>query len=544
MNNDNRPARVGIPLLVIFALLVGILLGRGLSRGGDSDRPAAVGVEKLGEVFALLNEHYIDPVATDSLVEVLIPELLENLDPHTAYIPAEDFDKVNSELEGSFSGIGISYQIMNDTITVLEIISGGPAEKVGLNAGDRIIAIDDSLMTTGNVGMDDVVKLLRGPAGTGVKVTVRRAGAPQPLNFDITRDEIPVTSIDASYIIAPGVGYIKVNQFGRNTFEEFYTEMLMLKADGAKNFILDLRGNGGGFLDVAASMADEFLSRGSAIVETRGRDGIVLERNVASGRGSFKQGQLVVLMDEFSASASEILAGAIQDNDRGTIVGRRSFGKGLVQTQQDLSDGSALRITTARYYTPSGRCIQKPFTKGNYAGYGEEVYMRYLNGEMFSQDSAKIDKSLIFTTVGGREVYGGGGIMPDVFVPADTANVTNYYTQVANAGLLHRFSFKYADEHRTQLDQATTADELLRLLPGDSQLLGEFVNYAAANGVPARWYYINISRPVIVNQLKALIARDVLGSAAFYEIYNADDNVVNRALQIISSNDAKSTRKK
>lgn len=544
MNNDNRPTQFGLPLLVIFALIVGVLLGSHLRKDDDSERPANAGVAKLDEVFALLNEHYIDPVAVDSLVEVLIPDLLESLDPHTAYIPAEDFDKVNSELEGSFSGIGISYQLMNDTITVLEIISGGPAEKVGLNAGDRIVAIDDSIMTRGDIGMDDVVKLLRGPKDTEVKVTVMRLGATAPLDFTITRDDIPVTSIDASYMIAPEVGYIKVNQFGRNTFEEFYTEMLMLKADGAKDYIIDLRGNGGGFLDIAAAMADEFLHRGNAIVETRGRGGEVYERSVATGRGSFKDGQLVVLMDEFSASASEILAGAIQDNDRGVIVGRRSFGKGLVQTQQDLSDGSALRITTARYYTPSGRCIQKPFVKGNYAGYSDEVYERYLRGEMFSQDSIKLDKSLIFNTRGGREVYGGGGIMPDVFVPADTANVTSYYTQVVNAGLMHRFAFKYADAHRSRLDQAATADELTALLPSDSALLSEFVNFAAANGVPARWYYINISRSLIVNQLKALIARDVLGSAAFYEIYNADDNVVNRALQIISVDGAKSILKK
>lgn len=543
-NNSNRPAIVGIPLLVVLALLAGMLLGRHMAGGSDSEAQAEAGVDKLAEVFELLNEHYIDPVPVDSLVEALIPELLESLDPHTAYIPAKDFDKVNAELEGSFSGIGISYQIMNDTITVLEIISGGPAEKVGLSAGDRIIAIDDSTMTTGHVGMEDVVSLLRGPEGTDVKVTVKRFGAAAPLSFTITRDEIPVTSIDASYMIAPQVGYIKVNQFGRNTFEEFYTAMLMLKADGARHFILDLRGNGGGFLDIAAAMADEFLSRGSAIVETRGRDGVIMERSVATGRGSFKDGQLAVLMDEYSASASEILAGAIQDNDRGVIVGRRSFGKGLVQTQHDLSDGSALRITTARYYTPSGRCIQKPFVKGNYGNYADDVYERYVRGEMFSQDSIKLNKDLMFATVGGREVYGGGGIMPDVFVPADTSGVTNYYTQVVNAGLLHRFAFKYADANRSRLDQATNADELLSLLPSDSALLSEFVGYAAANGVPARWFYINISRGLLVNALKALIARDVLGSAAYYEIDNASDNVVNRALQIISGTEAKSILKK
>lgn len=544
MNNKNKPIIIGIPALIIVTLLIGMFIGGAISRRSAAKQVPQRGVAKLGEVFELLTENYIDPVNVDSIAELLIPDLLETLDPHTAYIAAEDFDNVNSELEGSFSGIGISYQIMNDTITVLEIISGGPAERVGLNAGDRIIAIDDSVMTRGDVSMNDVVKLLRGPEDTRVKVTVKRTGAPAPLDFDIVRSEIPVTSIDASYMITPTVGYIKVNTFGRNTFEEFYTEMIMLKAAGATDYIIDLRGNGGGYLDVAVNMADEFLGTGDVIVETRGRYGELYDRSVATASGSFKEGDLVVLMDDFSASASEIFAGAMQDNDRGVIVGRRSFGKGLVQTQHDLSDGSALRITVARYYTPSGRCIQKPFTRGDKASYSDEVFERYLNGEVFSADSTKLDTKLAFHTAGGRTVYGGGGIMPDVFVPADTANVTSYYSQVVNAGLVHRFSFRYADAHRAALDKATTADELMRLLPSDSALLSEFVNYAAANGVPARWYYINISRPLIVNLLKALIARDVLDSAAFYEIDNTADNAVNRALEIIAAGKADSILKK
>lgn len=543
MNKNNKLILIGVPVMIAVTLLIGIFIGSAFSKG-RSGQQASEGVDKIGEVFGLLEENYIDPVNVDSIVELMIPQMLEMLDPHTAYISADDLNDVNSELEGSFSGIGISYQIMNDTITVLEIISGGPAERVGLNAGDRIIAIDDSTMTGGDVVMDDVMKLLRGPEDTHVKVTVKRTGAAEPLDFDIVRGEIPVTSIDASYMITPTTGYIKVNTFGRNTFEEFYTEMLMLKSSGAENYILDLRGNGGGYLDVAASMADEFLSAGDVIVETRGRDGALYDRSIATGTGSFKDGDLVVLVDEFSASASEILAGAIQDNDRGVIVGRRSFGKGLVQTQHDLSDGSALRITVARYHTPSGRCIQKPFVRGNNSGYGDEVFERYLNGEIFAADSTKLDTKLAYFTTGGRTVYGGGGIMPDVFVPADTSNVTNYYSQVVNAGLVHRFSFQYADAHRAQLDEATTADELLHLLPSDGALLAEFVNYAAANGVPARWYYINISRPLLVNTLKALIARDVLGSAAFYEIDNATDNVVKRAEELIATKRAASILKK
>ncbi|MDE6166078.1 MAG: PDZ domain-containing protein, partial [Muribaculaceae bacterium] len=433
-----------------------------------------------------------------------------------------------------FSGIGISFQVMNDTITVLEVISGVPSEKVGLMPGDLIVEVNDTVVAGRKMASDDVVKMLRGPRDSQVRLEIRRAGSPELLSYVVTRGDIPVTSIDASYLIAPEVGYIKVNKFGRNTFTEFFTQMLMLKADGARDFILDLRGNGGGYLDVAVRMANEFLGAGDVIVETRGRDDEAAESVHADGSGTFRTGGLAVLLDEFSASASEIVAGAIQDNDRGIILGRRSFGKGLVQTQEDLSDGSAVRITTARYYTPSGRCIQKPFTKGQADNYALEIYDRYASGEVFSADSVKLDTSLLYHTRAGREVYGGGGIMPDIFVPADTANITAYYTRVSNAGLLHRFTFEFVDANRARLDAATTVDELLALLPSDGALLGDFVQFASRNGVPTRWYYVNISRPLLVNVLKALIARDVLGTAAFYEIDNTRDNVVARALTALA----------
>ncbi len=540
MKNNNKAALIGVPVLIITALLFGLLLGSQLpTRERVTPQSTDItGINKLNEIMQLLDREYVDKINPDSLIEEIIPQMLTNLDPHTVYIPNEEIDDVNEEIEGSFFGIGISYQIMNDTITIMEIISGGPSERVGLMAGDRIIEIDDSVMTQKRISANDVVKLLRGPEGTKVKVGIKRNGSPELLSYEITRGEIPINSIDASYLITPTTGYIKVNTFSRNTFDEFLTAMILLKAAGAENYILDLRGNGGGLLGTAIAMANEFLEIGDFIVETRGRDGITDDVVASNGLGSFKNGQLVVLIDEFSASASEIVAGAIQDNDRGLIIGRRSFGKGLVQIQETLSDSSAIRITTQRYYTPSGRCIQKPFKKGDIDTYDLEVFDRYYSGEAFSADSAKIDKSQIFYTAAGRTVYGGGGIMPDKFVPADTTHVTGWYSQVVNAGLLHQFAFKYADENRARLDQAASSSEILNLLPSDGVLLSEFVRYTAANNIPTRWYYISISRPLLLNYIKAMIARDILGSAAFYEIRNTSDNVVTEALEAIANGSA------
>ncbi len=524
-----------VPLLFVAIFACGAFLGWKLNRpAGHADGPEA----KLGEILGILSENYVDNVNLDSIVEATIPSLLENLDPHTAYIPAKDLEDVNADLEGSFSGVGISFQVMKDTITVVEIISGGPSEKVGLMAGDRIVEVNDSLVAGTGISADGVRSLLRGPSGTTVELKVARSSSATLLPFTVTRGEIPITSIDASYMLDDSIGYIKVNKFGRNTYNEFFTEMMMLSASGAKDVVIDLRGNGGGFLDVAIRMANDFLERGEPIVFTKGRDGELLYAASANGTGSFRKNRVVVLMDEFSASASEILAGALQDNDRGLIMGRRSFGKGLVQQQMELSDSSALRVTTARYYTPSGRCIQKPWQKGHNELYAEEVYDRFLAGEAFSADSIKFDESLKFLTGTGRTVFGGGGIMPDVFVPSDTTNYSKYLTQVINAGLLHKFAFEFTDANRAHLDGASSSEEMLKLLPSDDELLRQFVSFAASNGVPARWYYINLSRPLLVNQLKALIARDALGIAAYYEIANLRDQVVSRAVKAIKSGEA------
>jgi carboxyl-terminal processing protease len=537
MNNQNKSWLIGMPLVLAFALVAGLWMGSLMARR----QQRSTGTEKFQEILTLLSESYVDHVNMDSLMEEFIPQFLQNFDPHTAYIPASDLEQVNADLEGSFSGVGIAFQVQNDTIMVTEVVSGGPSEKVGLMAGDRIVSINDSVVAGNGILAEKVQKLLRGKADTKVKIGVRRASSAKELTYTVTRGEVPVTSIDASYIIAPGVGYVKVNKFARNTFDEFYTELIRLGADGAADFIIDLRGNGGGFLDNAILMANEFLSPGAGIVVTRGRDGHELVSATADGTGSFasKKHQVVVLIDEFSASASEIFAGAMQDNDRGLIVGRRSFGKGLVQEQLTLNDGSAIRITTARYYTPSGRCIQKPYVKGHTSAYLEEVYDRYFGGEAFSADSVKHDDKQTFHTAHHRTVYGGGGITPDIYVASDTSAYSKYLNSVFNAGLVHQFAFEYTDANRAALDRASTSDELLALLPSDSDLLSQFVSYAARHGVPAQWYYINISRPMLINRLKAYIARDALGVAACYEVLNSDDNMVAEALRALKAGKAK-----
>ena len=421
--------------------------------------------------------------------------------------------------------------MLTDTITVVEVLSGGPSEKVGLLAGDRIITIDDSIVSGKNWSQEKVVNTLRGPEDTKVKLGVKRDNADKMLTFTVTRGEIPMTSIDAAYMIDDEIGYVKVNKFSETTYDEFLNAMAQLRYDGAKKYIFDLRSNGGGMMDAAIRMANEFLSSGDVIVSTKGRKEEMNAVSRANGLGSFQKEDLTVLIDEYSASASEILAGAIQDNDRGLIIGRRSFGKGLVQQQIDLPDHSAIRLTVARYYTPSGRCIQKSYSPGSTDEYLNEIAERYNHGEGFNADSILIDRSQIFHTVGGREVFGGGGIIPDIYVPNDTAGISKYYISVFNAGLLHKYSFKYIDSNRHRLEQALDVPELLSMLPPDDQLLNDFVNYAHREGkIAPRWYYINISRNLILDILKSMIARDIFGTSAYYEVINDTDISVQRAV--------------
>ncbi|MDE6404001.1 MAG: S41 family peptidase [Muribaculaceae bacterium] len=516
-----------VPVIVALAFVAGI--GSGIYMNRTTGRPAAE--QKIGYIFDMIDAEYVDDVDLDSLVEKTLPSLLSNLDPHSVYIPAESLKAVNEDLDGSFSGVGISFTIQNDTVTVIEVISGGPAEKVGVMAGDRIVTIDGDPFTGPSIDNDRVMKTLRGEKGSTVTLGIRRNSSSKPLTYEVTRGDIPVTSIDASYMLADDIGYIKVNKFGRTTYNEFYQAMSALKREGATDYVIDLRGNGGGFMEMAVLMANEFLPRGSMIVYTRGRDGRNSQLNVADGSGSFQDAGVTVLLDEFSASASEIFAGAMQDNDRGVIIGRRSFGKGLVQTQTTLPDSSAIRLTISRYYTPSGRCIQKDYS--NLDEYNKDILNRYDRGEAFSVDSIKLDKSLIYNTIGGRTVYGGGGIMPDIFVPNDTTGITSYFLKVRNAGLFQKWAFEYADKHREQLAACKNIDELLATLPSDYALLDDFSNFAARNGIPKQWYYIKQSSALIVDNLKALVARDALGIPGYYMIINRGDTTVDKAVETL-----------
>ncbi|MBQ6938234.1 MAG: PDZ domain-containing protein, partial [Muribaculaceae bacterium] len=445
-------------------------------------------------------------------------------------------ESVNEELEGSFSGIGIQFNLLNDTINVVDVISGGPSERCGLLPGDRIITVDDSLYAGKSITNEKVMKNLRGAKGSVVKLGVQRKGEDELLTFEVESGDIPLHSVDAAYMIEPTIGYILVSKFGRTTFEEFLVALARLRNEGAESYIIDLRGNGGGYMDAAINMVNEFMLAGELIVYTEGR-AFPREDAVANGMGSFKESPIVVLTDEWSASASEIFAGAIQDNDRGMIVGRRTFGKGLVQSQLPLSDGSAVRLTVARYHTPSGRCIQKEYNMGDDESYNMDIINRYNRGEFFNADSIHQHTDEVYTTAGGRTVYGGGGIMPDVFIPSDTTHVTPYYSDVINKSLLYKYAFEYVDAHRERLAQAENYKELLKML-NEHKLLADFIAYAERNGVPARYGDINISRSELIRLLQAYIARDVMGDEAFYPIFMSNDDVIEEACRIIKEDRA------
>lgn len=533
-----KKTAIWLPFIIAISIVLGICIGRFYHQASTIGSRIFAKQNKIETLLSIIQSQYVDTVNINKLVENAMPKIIGELDPHSAYIPAKDLLSVNEELEGSFSGIGIQFSVLNDTITVVSVIPGGPSEKAGILPGDRIVTINDTVFVGKSVEpMVKVMKKLRGLKDSKVDLGVKRSSAKKLLTFTITRGDIPVNSVDVSFKINDKTGYLKISKFGRNTYNEFMNALAKLRKEGADRYIIDLRGNTGGYMDAAIKMVNEFLPKDQLIVYTEGKAFPRNEGNEAysDGTGAFQNNQMVVLMDEWSASASEIFAGAIQDNDRGTIIGRRSFGKGLVQQQIPFSDGSAIRLTIARYYTPSGRSIQKEYKMGDIEDYNQDLMNRFLHGEFDTKDSIKLNDSLSYETRNGRIVYGGGGIMPDIFVPRDTIGVTSYLNNVVNNGIIYQFALEYTNKHRKELSQFKDYGSLLQYLKREP-LLDEFVAYAASKGVKPRPVYINTSRKIINNQLHAYIARNLLGDEAFYPILMLEDKTFLKAVDILDEN--------
>ncbi|MDE7005328.1 MAG: S41 family peptidase [Alistipes sp.] len=537
----NTKRTVLFPLLLASGIAAGMLAGLYMGRNSTASQlrsmllQATFSSNKLTQTLSLIENRYVDPISIDSLSEHAIPLLIKELDPHSIYVPASEMAAMNESLEGEFDGIGVVFNMATDTVIVLNVIPHGPSDKAGIKAGDRIIEIDDSLVAGRKIPQHQIVKRLRGPRGTTVRLGLERHGIPEPVRVEVVRGAIPIKSIEAAFRISGTTGYIKLGQFARTTSAEFRQALAALRAEGVDRLIFDLRGNAGGFLDQAIAVANEFLHADQLIVYTEDRNHEQL-REYADGTGTAQDMDVAVLIDEASASSSEILAGALQDNDRGTIIGRRSFGKGLVQQQIPYPDGSALRLTTARYYTPTGRSIQKPYTNGDGVGYEKDLWERYNNNEFFSADSIRFADSLRFTTPGGKTVYGGGGIMPDIFVPVDTTDVTKYFIEVAGRNILYRYTIEYADRHREALNAVKNVEELKNLLDSDKRLVDNFVAYAARQGVAPRPADIVRSRRLIEAQLKAYIGRNTqLEDNGFYANIYPMDNAIMRALETLNA---------
>ena len=485
----------------------------------------ASGGDKLLQTILTVRNNYVDPIDLDTIYEKAIPKLLSELDPHSEYIPAKMFDSVNESLEGEFDGIGIVFNAMTDTITVLSVIPQGPSDKAGVRAGDRVMRIDDRDVAGQGISQDSMVRLMRGPRGSKVKLSVRRSAIDELVDINITRAAIEVHSVTASFMLdrEAGIGYIRLAQFSRTSYAEICNALENLKNEGMRSIIIDLRGNGGGFLDQVVNIVNELLDRGKLIVYTEDRHGRRVNE-YSNGTGRYTDTTIAVLVDELSASSSEILAGAIQDNDRGLVIGRRTFGKGLVQAQIPFGDGSAVRLTVARYYTPSGRSIQRPYTNGDEMAYRMDLVNRINHHELFSKDSIRLDKSKEYRTSAGRTVYGGGGVMPDIFIPVDTTKISDFYNKVWDANILYRYTLDFADHNRAKLDNVTTLADLDAVLD-DATLLKEFLAYAERNGVTATDNDLAQSRKVLLAQIRAYIGRNALGdeSGYYYNIYPIDD---------------------
>ncbi len=518
-----------LPLLLAVFTAGGFLLGNRLGKNSSSlSQSETQGSSKIGAILSLIANDYVDKVPLSDLEEKTIPLIVSNLDPHSVYIPAKEMQGVEDEMTGNFGGIGVQFTLQNDTVMVVEVISGGPSQKVGVLPGDRIVTVNSRSIAGNKTSDSKIMSMLRGPKGTKVRIGVKRKGMKGLANFVITRDEIPIYSVDAAYMINRNTGFVKVSKFADNTYDEFIKALKQLKSQGAKNLIVDLRGNPGGSLNAVTQMVNEFLNKNDLILFTKGEN---RPKNsiYADGKGIWKTGKVSVLIDEFSASASEIFSGAIQDNDRGMIVGRRSFGKGLVQEQIPMNDGSAIRLTVARYYTPSGRCIQKPYAKGDATDYYKDIEKRYKHGEFTQRDSIKFSPSQKFKTKHGRTVYGGGGIMPDVFVSADISANSPFYNTVFQRGLVYEFAFSYADKNRNGMKYCRTPSSLNQYFMSQ-HLFSQFLSYCKKKGVSPRPNDLHKSGALLQNQLIALTARNVIGDAGFYPLIQKEDKTLLKAI--------------
>ncbi|HRH66108.1 MAG TPA: S41 family peptidase [Bacteroidia bacterium] len=513
-----------IPLAILFTALSGSVFSQ------------AIQPTKMDYALEIIKYYYVDTVNDKKLTEEALKAMIKELDPHSVYIPLEEMREMNEPLVGKFEGVGIQFNIHDDTIMVTQPIPGGPSERLGIRAGDRIVTIDDINVAGVKITNNDVLKKLRGDKGTKVKVAIFRRSSPELIEYVITRDQIPLFSVDASYMVAPQIGYIKISRFADSTVEEFKKALGKLKDEGATSLILDLQNNGGGYLNRAVELSDEFLTEGKKIVYTRGRNS-PSEDFSSTTTGGWEKGKIAILIDETSASASEIVSGAVQDWDRGLIIGRRSFGKGLVQKPFQLPDGSVIRLTVAHYYTPSGRCIQKPYELGDDDDYDLDLNNRYRHGELFSADSIHFADSTRYFTNAKRVVKGGGGIMPDIFVPLDTTMGSTYYTNLLRKGVLNDFTLTYTDNNRNQLktDYPSIRDFRDRFKL-ESKFINDFLAFAEKQGVPMDTAGYNTSGHLIRLQLKALVARNLWDTDAYFEVINEINGALQKAIEAITNN--------